>query len=69
MKKVAQVPIIAKPNAGMPVIDEKGEAHYSMDAETFAEYTRKLVAAGAGLVGGCCGTTPEYIRQLKKILQ
>ena len=69
MKKVAQVPIIAKPNAGMPVIDEKGEAHYSMDAETFAAYTRKLVAAGAGLVGGCCGTTPEYIRQLKKILQ
>ena len=69
MKKVAQVPIIAKPNAGMPVIDEKGEAHYSMEAETFAAYTRKLVAAGAGLVGGCCGTTPEYIRQLKKILQ
>ena len=69
MRKVAQVPIIAKPNAGMPVIDEKGEAHYSMDAETFAAYTRKLVAAGAGLVGGCCGTTPEYIRQLKKILQ
>ena len=69
MRKVAQVPIIAKPNAGMPVIDEKGEAHYSMDAETFAAYTRKLVAAGAGLVGGCCGTTPEYIRQLKTILQ
>ena len=69
MKKVAQGPIIAKPNAGMPVIDQKGEAHYSMDAETFAAYTRKLVAAGAGLVGGCCGTTPEYIRQLKKILQ
>ena len=69
MRKVAQVPIIAKPNAGMPVIDEKGEAHYSMDAETFAAYTRKLVAAGAGLVGGCCGTTPEYIKQLKKILQ
>ena len=69
MKKVAQVPIIAKPNAGMPVIDEKGEAHYSMDAETFAAYTRKLVEAGAGMVGGCCGTTPEYIRQLKKILQ
>ena len=39
MRKVAQVPIIAKPNAGMPVIDEKGEAHYSMDAETFAAYT------------------------------
>ena len=47
MKKVAQVPIIAKPNAGMPVINEKGEASYSMNAQDFARYTRKLVEAGA----------------------
>lgn len=64
MKKVAQVPIIAKPNAGMPTINEKGEASYSMNAQDFARYTRKLVEAGAGIVGGCCGTTPEYIREL-----
>lgn len=68
MKKVAQVPIIAKPNAGMPVINEKGEASYSMNAQDFARYTRKLVEAGAGIVGGCCGTTPEYIRELARVL-
>ena len=68
MKKVAQVPIIAKPNAGMPVINEKGEASYSMTAQDFARYTRKLVEAGAGIVGGCCGTTPEYIRELARVL-
>ena len=68
MKKVAQVPIIAKPNAGMPVINEKGEASYSMNAQNFARYTRKLVEAGAGIVGGCCGTTPEYIRELARVL-
>ena len=68
MKKVAQVPIIAKPNAGMPVINEKGEASYSMNAQDFARYTRKLVEAGAGIVGGCCGTTPEYIRERARVL-
>ena len=68
MKKVAQVPIITKPNAGMPVINEKGEASYSMNAQDFARYTRKLVEAGAGIVGGCCGTTPEYIRELARVL-
>lgn len=68
MKKVAQVPIISKPNAGMPVINEKGEASYSMNAQDFARYTRKLVEAGAGIVGGCCGTTPEYIRELARVL-
>ena len=68
MKKVAQVPIIAKPNAGMPVINEKGEASYSMNAQDFARYTRKLVEAGAGIVGGCCGTTPEYIIELARVL-
>ncbi len=64
MKKVAEVPLLVKPNAGMPLIDEKGEAHYSMDAESFAGHMERLVELGAGIVGGCCGTTPDYIRAL-----
>lgn len=68
MKAAAKVPIIAKPNAGMPVINEKGEALYDMDADKFAHYTKRLVEAGAGIVGGCCGTTPEYIRKLAEML-
>lgn len=68
MKAVAKVPIIAKPNAGMPFINEKGEALYDMDAENFARYTKRLVEVGAGIVGGCCGTTPEYIRRLAELL-
>ena len=66
MKEVATVPIIAKPNAGMPFIDDKGEAHYDMNADDFARHTKHLVEVGAGIVGGCCGTTPEYIRKLAK---
>lgn len=68
MKKVAHVPIIAKPNAGMPVINEKGEAIYNMDAETFGRHMKVLVEAGAGIIGGCCGTDPEYIRELRKLI-
>lgn len=68
MKAVAQVPIIAKPNAGMPTINDKGEALYDMNAEDFARHTKILVEAGAGIVGGCCGTTPEYIRKLAESL-
>lgn len=69
MKQVAKVPIIVKPNAGMPVIDENGKASYTMNAEDFAFYMKKLVSLGAGLIGGCCGTTPEYIARLKDMLR
>ena len=68
MKEAATVPVIAKPNAGMPSINEKGEAVYSMNEDDFARYTKILVEAGAGIVGGCCGTTPDYIRKLVQIL-
>ncbi len=66
MKAVAKVPVIAKPNAGMPVIDEKGTAHYNMDAEHFGRSMKKLIERGAGVVGGCCGTNPAYIRALAR---
>ena len=68
MKKAARVPVIAKPNAGMPSITETGEAVYSMDAPRFAAAMLELVEAGAGVIGGCCGTTPDYIRLLKEAL-
>jgi 5-methyltetrahydrofolate--homocysteine methyltransferase len=64
MKSVAKVPVIAKPNAGLPTIDEQGEAHYSMGPEQFVQHMQKLVDCGAGIIGGCCGTTPDYIRLL-----
>lgn len=68
MKAVAKVPVIAKPNAGVPMMNDRGEALYSMSAQEFARHTKRLVEVGAGIVGGCCGTTPEYIRSLAKML-
>ena len=64
MKAVAKVPVIAKPNAGMPTMDAHGVAHYSMSPDEFAAAMRKLIWRGARIVGGCCGTTPAYIRAL-----
>ena len=68
MKEVAEIPVLAKPNAGMPVTDKMGFAHYDMTPEQFAAAMKKLIEAGAGVVGGCCGTTPEYIRALAKVI-
>ena len=69
MKAAAQVPVIAKPNAGVPVMDAHGTAHYSMSPEDFARSMVPLVDAGAGIVGGCCGTNPEYIRALRDAIR
>lgn len=68
MKSVARIPIIAKPNAGMPFIDDQGKAHYSMAPKVFVRSMQKLVENGATIVGGCCGTEPEFIRQLAEAL-
>lgn len=64
MKRIAKIPVIAKPNAGMPVINERGEAIYNMKADVFAKHMASLVEAGASVIGGCCGTDPDYIRAM-----
>lgn len=65
MSEAVSIPIIAKPNAGMPSLNEQGETVYSMDADTFAREMKALVEAGASILGGCCGTAPEYIQRLQ----
>ena len=59
-----RIPVIAKPNAGLPFLDENGNTCYNMEAEEFTEEMEILVNAGAAILGGCCGTTPEFIRQI-----
>ncbi len=57
---IAEIPLIAKPNAGLPMLKD-GKTVFNMDAKMFANCMDDLFAAGANLVGGCCGTTPEHI--------
>lgn len=68
MKAVARIPLLVKPNAGMPAISDDGEAVYPMTAAEFAAHMRVLQEAGANLIGGCCGTTPEFIAEMKRKL-
>lgn len=64
MAEYARIPILAKPNAGMPELCD-GATVYNTSPEEFASAGRRLIEAGASIIGGCCGTTPEYIRALK----
>ena len=68
MKAVARIPLLVKPNAGMPAISDDGEAVYPMTATEFAAHMQVLLEAGAHLIGGCCGTTPEFIAEMKREL-
>lgn len=69
LKNTCSLPVIAKPNAGMPKISDSGEAVYSMESGEFAQHMERLVEAGASLIGGCCGTTPEFIEALRGLKQ
>ena len=69
MAQSVSIPVIAKPNAGLPMTDAQGNTCYSMDADQFSQEMVLLTEAGASILGGCCGTTPEYIRLLKAATQ
>jgi homocysteine S-methyltransferase len=68
VRAATSLPISAQPNAGMPRSVE-GRNIYLCSPEYMASYARKFVAAGARLVGGCCGTTPDHIRTMKSALR
>ena len=63
MREIANIPVLAKPNAGLPELED-GETVYRMTPEEFATAGATLVEAGASIVGGCCGTTPAHIKAL-----
>lgn len=68
MAEYATVPLIAKPNAGLPELEGK-KTIYRMTSEEFATAGKALVAAGASILGGCCGTTPKHIKMLAEAVK
>ena len=68
MREYTGLPLIAKPNAGLPQLED-GETVYNMGPEEFAENMMLLVREGADILGGCCGTTPEHIAKMTELLR
>lgn len=66
MKPYAKVPLLAKPNAGKPKL-QNGRTVFDMNSDTFCSYVESLVNAGANGLGGCCGTSPDYIAKMASI--
>lgn len=64
--RYASVPVIVKPNAGLPK-QRDGETYYDVEPEEFAGLLGEIVDLGACAVGGCCGTTPEHIREMVRM--
>lgn len=69
MARVARIPISVLPNAGLPLLQLDGTTTFPMGPDEFAAWAPKLVAAGASIVGGCCGTTPEHIRRVRAAVE
>ena len=68
MKPYAKVPVFAKPNAGLPKIKD-GKTYFDLTPKEFASYAKKFIDAGCNIIGGCCGTEPEHIREIKKAVK
>jgi 5-methyltetrahydrofolate--homocysteine methyltransferase len=65
MREMTDLPLIFETNAGRPRVDEEYRSIYSLAPKELAEIAFQLVEAGANIVGGCCGTTPEHIAAIR----
>jgi 5-methyltetrahydrofolate--homocysteine methyltransferase len=66
LRASTDLPIWFKPNAGLPEVNAQGEAHYATTPEQMGALVPDWLAAGAQIVGGCCGTSPEHLRQIAR---
>jgi len=65
IKKSVSVPVIAMPNAGLPETRKNNSVFYPEDKLFFADSMKQIKELGVEIIGGCCGTTPDYIREIK----
>jgi 5-methyltetrahydrofolate--homocysteine methyltransferase len=69
LKSAGPIPVMIQPNAGQPQIGPDGLPTYAQSVEAYVRDVRALIAEGASVVGGCCGTTPAHIRALAAVLR
>ena len=68
LKELTNKPISAKPNAGQPRLDQNNRAVYDQPIKDFVSDIREIIQIGAKIVGGCCGTSPETIKEIKEVI-
>lgn len=69
LRRYVKIPLVCKPNAGIPVINARGIAEYAMEPEDFRDIVMQCRENGADLLGGCCGTAPAHIAALRDALR
>jgi 5-methyltetrahydrofolate--homocysteine methyltransferase len=69
MREATPLPLIVQPNAGKPVLSLSGEVTYSQGVEDYVRFIPEIIKNGANLIGGCCGTNPDYIRRMAEIIK
>ena len=69
MRPATALPLIAQANAGQPEVTPEGGLRYAQSIEDYVRFVPEIVEAGAVFVGGCCGTTPDYIRAMARVIR
>ena len=69
LRRFTKLPLISKPNAGNPTINDQGIAEYKLEPQPFAQVQLQCLRNGASLLGGCCGTTPAHMAALRECLE
>lgn len=69
MREKTNLPILAQANAGQPSLSEEGKVAYSQGMEDYLSYIPQMAKNGANIIGGCCGTNPEYIQKMAEVLK
>jgi len=69
MREATSLPLIAQANAGQPSLSSEGRVSYSQSMEDYVKYIPKMIEDGANLIGGCCGTNPDYIKKIAEAIK
>ncbi len=69
MRDATPLPLIAQANAGQPTISSDGTVSYSQEIEDYVSQIPQMVQNGANIIGGCCGTNPDYIRRMGEVIK
>ncbi|NLG26133.1 MAG: homocysteine S-methyltransferase family protein, partial [Clostridiales bacterium] len=67
MRAASPLPVIVQPNAGLPIVDSRGETRFPIGPDEMRPQMADILAAGAAAIGGCCGTTPEHIAKMRTL--